>query len=423
MAKSYRTAFIRVSCENETKQEGLILYALGDIVYILDEWAEAAGFTYWFILHDADDEVSIAHFHIVIKFKSPMPFESIKKRFPYGKIENARNIKATIQYLIHLNDKSKKQYSWDDIITNCKDMSPYKVQSSSQQEITLQDVYDRIDSGEIKAHNLIEKIPTALFAGNKTKINNALDFARERFLMDKNRNINVIFVSGASGTGKTTFAKRYAESLKKSMCISSASNDPVQDYKDEDVLILDDLRDDSFKYHDFLKLLDNHTISSAKSRYRNKPFMGDTIIITSVKPIENWYYLEESEDKHQLFRRVRLHYKFTFDQIFAYEYNDFTYRYEPVGFSVNDIARDARERQKRAASVFRSMGMELTPIDRKCVTDGSPRDPVTNNCNDSKDAWNRFEKEFNKEQVESAKWDKPLNIEKKRRVRKAVPKQ
>ena len=40
----------------------------------------------------------------------------------------------------------------------------------------------------------------------------------------------------------------------------------------EDVLILDDLRDSDFKFTDLLKILDNHTKSTVKSRYHNKAF-------------------------------------------------------------------------------------------------------------------------------------------------------
>lgn len=433
LAKSYRTVFIRVTNINETKQDGLVLYTSSDIEKILGEWAENAGFTYWFIEHSADEEVSTPHHHIVIKFKSPMPFESIKKRFPYGKIESARNIKATIQYLIHLNDRSKKQYSWDDIKTNCLDMTPYKILNSNQQQITLQSIYEAIESGEIREFNVYEKIPIELFAGNKTKIDNALTYYREKVCMDKDRDINVIFVSGAAGTGKTTFAKNYAETLNKSYCISSSSNDPLQDYKGQDVLILDDLREDSFKFHDFIKLLDNHTLSTSKSRYHNKAFIGDTIIITSVRPIQNWYYHVTSEDKHQLYRRIRLLYKFTFDQIFAFEYDVYRYRYEPICCTENYIAKEAKERQKRVTNVLSSMGLELTPIDRKCIVDGPIRDS-DGKLADSREAWKKFEDDFNREQAESGKWNQLLEIEKKsqkagsgdntKRIRKkVVPKQ
>lgn len=369
MAKSYRTAFIRVTAVNETENNGFITYTSDDIEKTLTEWADSAGVTYWFIEHTADEEVSKAHFHIVIKFKSPMPFETIKNRFPYGKIENARNVKATVQYLIHLNDKSKKQYEWDQVLTNCKDMTPYKVLSRSQQEITMQTVYEAIERGEIREYNVYYKVPIELFACNKNKIDNALIYFRERRVMDKNRDILVIFISGATGLGKTTFAKSYCEGLNLKPCISSSSNDPLQDYKGEPVLILDDMRDDSFKFHDFLKLLDNHTLSSSKSRYHNKTFIGDTIIITSTRPLSDWYYNISREDKRQLYRRINQVMKFTEEKIEAFVYDDKLQRYVPAGSARNMYAMRTKELAKLAVKIFDAAGIEFTPADRKTIDD------------------------------------------------------
>jgi len=370
LAKSYRTANIRVTSENNTNHDGVVLYTKDDMYKILKEWSTTAGITYWFIEHSADDEVSKTHFHIVIKFKSPMPFETIKNKFPYGDIESSRNLKASIQYLIHLNDKSKVQYTWEQIITNCLDLTPYKVLTVAQQEITLHTVYDAIERGEIREYNLLNKVPIALFAGNKTKIDNALTYFREKICMDKDRNIEVIFMSGSAGIGKTSFAKRYCETRHLQPCVSSSSNDPLQDYKGEPVLILDDLRDDSFKYHDFLKLLDNHTKSSSRSRYHNKLFIGNIIIITSTKPINNWYEKSSSEDKHQLYRRVRQWLKFDGDRIYGFEYNDLTFRYEPAGSAPNPIAMDDKKRKEMVMKIFDGMGVEFTPADKKKLSDG-----------------------------------------------------
>lgn len=370
MAKSYRNVNIRVTAENETNQEGLKEYTLADIENILIDWAETAGITYWFIEHSADAEVSKTHFHIVIKFKSPAHFETIKNRFPYGNIENTRNLKASIQYLIHLNDKSKVQYDWAMIHTNCLDMSPYKVLSSAQQEITLQGVYEAIERGEIREYNFMKKIPMALFAGNKTKIDNALTWYRENVMADADRNITVIFMSGQTGVGKTTFAKMYCESRGLDKCISSSSNDPLQDYKGQPVLILDDLRDDSFKYHDFLKLLDNHTLSTSKSRYHNKAFIGDTIIITSTRPINDWYFNKTPEDKHQLYRRVRNWFKFDGERIFVFEYDEKTKRYEPAGSLLNPVVINAKKRKEVILNVCDAMGLEFTPADRERLSSG-----------------------------------------------------
>lgn len=371
MAKSYRTANIRVTSENETKQDGTVLYTLADIEKILIDWAVSAGITYWFIEHEADDEVSLTHFHIVIKFKTPMPFEPIKNKFPYGYIDSAHHLKASVQYLIHLNDPSKVQYSWDDVRTNCLDMTPYKIQSVSQQEVTIQTIIDSIKAGEIKEYNQFDKIPNEIWAKYRSRIENSLLFERERIYMDKNRSINVIFMSGPTGVGKTTFAKSYCDTMRKHCCVSSSSNDPLQDYKGEEVLIMDDLRDTAFAFSDLLKFLDNHTKSTGKSRYHNKAFIGDTIIITSSKPITDWYFNEEPSDRRQLYRRVRCWYKFTIERIYAFEYSDKTHRYEPAGSSINPVTMDMRKQAKLALKLFDDMGMEFVPADRKALEDAA----------------------------------------------------
>lgn len=368
MAKSYKTAFIRVTSENNTK-DGVVVYTKSDIDNTLVEWAKSANITYWFIEHEADEEVSRTHWHIVLKFGSPTPFENIKAKFPYGDIESAKSIKTCVQYLVHLNDKSKVQYRWEEIETNCKDMTPYKILSNSQQEITIQGIMERIDKGEIREYNQFILIPIELWAKHKTRIENGLTYYRERVCMDKDREINVVFMSGETGMGKTTFAKQYCESVKKSYCVSSSSNDPMQDYKGEDVLILDDLRDSDYKFTDLLKMLDNHTKSTMKSRYHNKAFIGDTIIITSYKPLTDWYFDVARENKEQLYRRIKTNYKFYEDKMEVFEYDEQKHRYEYIGKTPNIITMKAKKKAEFAMSMVKAMGIEFDPAQEKKIND------------------------------------------------------
>jgi hypothetical protein len=81
MAKSYRTAFIRITAQNETDNDLPIEYTLTDIESNLTNWANSAGIIYWLIEHNAEDLISL-HFHIVIKFKNPTNFETIKTAIP-----------------------------------------------------------------------------------------------------------------------------------------------------------------------------------------------------------------------------------------------------------------------------------------------------------------------------------------------------
>lgn len=358
MAKSLKTAFIRVSSENNT-QCGIVKYTSEDISNMIVGWSKTCSFEYWYIEHTADEEVSQTHWHIVLRFKSPMPFDNVKAHIPFGDIQSARNIKHCVQYLVHENDLSKVQYDWSDIVTNCLDMTPYKVKSDSQGEVTIQRIMEQIDKGEIREYNQFDMIPIDIWAKYKTRIENGLTYYRERIYMDKNREINVVFMSGETGLGKTTFAKQYCINAKKSFCVSSSSNDPMQDYKGEDVLILDDLRDSDFKFTDLLKILDNHTKTTMKSRYHNKAFIGDTIIITSYRPLNDWYFDVPRESKEQLYRRIKTMFKFYSDHIDSFEYDERLHRYVYIGKCPNFVTMKAREKANFALDMVKAMGIEL----------------------------------------------------------------
>ena len=379
--KSLRTAFIRVSAINDTKL-GRFEYTLSDIEKILSNWSRSASLTYWAIEHDEADkdeeEEEIeneedkndivqdefiaegnVHFHIVIQFNSPTPFDNIKKKFNYGKIQSAQNMKRAIQYLVHLNNPEKKKYLWESIITN-GELEQYK---KVDNVITLEFVIDKIDKGEIKEYNLSDYVDCMQYCKHDRMFEKAFRYYRERLCMNKNRDITVMFFGGATGKGKTTFAKKYCEKKKLHYCVSSAANDPIQDYKGEEVLILDDLRDDSYKFHEFLKQIDNHTLSSAKSRFVNKWFIGDTIIITSSKPLKDWYENEPKEDKKQLYRRIKVMYDFTEEWIYIYEYNERKSNYVLTGKAPNVITLEDRRTNVMSTKIFADMGIKVEKID------------------------------------------------------------
>ena len=174
--------------------------------------------------------------------------------------------------------------------------------------------------------NNFNNISPDLYVKYKKSIDNAFIY-RNMLLTSNNRNIEIIFITGKTGTGKTTYAKDYANNLinlydYNGFCISSSSNDPLQDYKDEDILILDDLRDDAFTFTDLLKILDPYTGSSIKSRYNNKLFIGNLIIITSSSPLTDWYRYNTTEDKKQLYRRIKYYVNVDFDNITYYRFNN-----------------------------------------------------------------------------------------------------
>lgn len=279
---------------------------------------------YWaYILHDKDD--TDPHYHIYLNFdKSSVKISQACAWFglPFNMANTIKGRKDDmLLYLIHGNDSSRHKYQYDpsevhanfdftSAVANAQILGDFTRFSYAQQ---LDYVYKLPRQERIKAFDQLTK---------QWK----LHCQHESLKTD--RSIDVIFITGKGGTGKTTYAKKLLDSLGFDYCISSSSNDPMQDYLGQKALILDDCRDRGFKnFEDFLKLLDNHTSSSVQSRYNNKVFNGEVIVITSSVPLHYWYkgknadgkyFSVAAEDFKQLYRRITCYVEVTFDEISVY---------------------------------------------------------------------------------------------------------
>lgn len=332
--KTMRNSNIRISKINNTKN-GIITYEKDDILRILEKWSEEREIEYFFIEHKED--IENIHYHIVIRYATPVKFETIKNKFAYGNIENSKSVKNSIQYLVHMNDPEKFQHDWSEVITNSSELNKYMLKSKISEELDIKFYIDEISKGNIREFEYTTKIPVEIYSKYYTRLDKAFKFYYDNYSLDNSRNITVEFYHGASGSGKTTYAKMKSLELGLSCCVSSSSNDVMQDYKGEDVLILDDLRDENFKFDDILKLLDNHTNSTIKSRYRNKKFIGKKIIITSTIPLHEWYKNERKyEEIHQLRRRIKLLLNFENEKINILFYNKSSKKYELYKTIIND---------------------------------------------------------------------------------------
>ena len=154
------------------------------------------------------------------------------------------------------------------------------------------------------------------------KLKKLWDLHCQTLALNTDRSIDVMFICGRGGAGKTYYAKKYLSGLGYDYCISSSSNDPFQDYMGQKAIILDDLRDTSFELEDLLKILDNNTSSSVKSRFNNKVFNGEIIIITSSVPLLYWYAKYKSsfsfDNLDQLYRRITCYVEVGKDEIKVY---------------------------------------------------------------------------------------------------------
>lgn len=266
-----------------------------------------------YIVHDKDD--TRPHYHIALHFGgASVDTAQVAKWFNLGYTdengveytgENFINkVKGrwtdVIQYLTHGNDsqKNKYQYSSSEVhanfdfeteIANAKTLGDFEHYSYAQQ---LQ---------------YVNSLPLSEKAQAFSKLRKLWELQCQLLTLNTDRQIQVIFITGKGGTGKTYYAKKLLESQGYDFCVSSSSNDPFQDYMGQKAIILDDMRDTAFDFEDLLKLLDNNTSSSVKSRFSNKVFNGEMIVITSSVPLVYWYkqlQFHNSESLQQLYRRI-----------------------------------------------------------------------------------------------------------------------
>ncbi len=255
-----------------------------------------------YIIHDKDD--TNPHYHIYLRFNSSIDSSMIASWFgiPENFVNKIKGKKTDmLMYLTHSNDtqSGKHLYSPDEVIANFD----FETEIENSKIIGDFNKYSYAQQLQyINTLSLVDK--TRAF----TQLKKLWELECQCLALRSDRQLKVVFVTGKAGSGKTYYAKRMLEKMNLDYCISSSSNDPFQDYMGQKAIILDDLRDKSFDLEDLLKILDNNTNSSIKSRFNNKVFNGEMIVITSLVPIHYWYSqyknINSIETLDQLYRRI-----------------------------------------------------------------------------------------------------------------------
>ena len=210
--------------------------------HVIDKWA--------YIIHDKDvyteddekrnsnhkkDSLKPPHIHLLLHFKRDQPQNTsfvckwwgLKENF-VSKIRGKWN--DAVCYLVHRNAPEKYQYP----ISN--------VESNFNIETIIEHSDDNL-SGEIREFNKTREIDNRILCEPSLvrRIDLAFKTRQENIqATQKERNTTVIYIYGKSGSGKTTLAKKISEENKLDYFISSGSNDVLDGYCQQPVLICDD---------------------------------------------------------------------------------------------------------------------------------------------------------------------------------------
>ena len=339
--------------------DGEVLFDMDKLSEILKTKSHVIN-NYAYIIHDKDlytkadesrnpkhkaGEFKPAHIHLVLKFERSQPQKTkyICKWFNLAENFVSKingSFEDAVLYLAHINAPDKAQYDVKNITANFDVQS---VIANADSKDKLSSIVDRILSGEIREYNKTTEIDTKLlvYPDSLRVIENAFK-VRAEYLQNtqSERKTTCIYICGQAGAGKTTLAKKIADTHNMDYFVSSGSNDVLDGYCQQPCLILDDIRPSALGLSDLLKLLDPHTACSIKSRYKNKYVNCSLIILTSVLKIDEFYhnvFEHEDEPINQLKRRCKFYIKMDYDFIKIREWNDFSMEYGKERVYINDI--------------------------------------------------------------------------------------
>lgn len=292
-------------------------------------------------------------------------------------------------YLVHATAKAqaegKYQYDPGEVIANF-DYPSYllslrtkAVQKTRQQDMAAKDLIDAMYAG-ILSRDEVESRLTGSQLGfykrqldivwNKVLQNRAADWRRT--MQKQGKQVTVIWIYGAAGTGKTSLARHHASQSGQPYYMSGSSRDIFQSYAGEHTIILDELRPRNLEYQDLLRILDPFGLvegTMAPSRYSDKALAADTIIITSpFSPLE-FYWAQFSDTCNQidsfaqLARRISLTVQMQQASIDLVTYDEHTGSYVTVNTRPNPYSQQARPApQDSAEKLFETMMDDNAPI-------------------------------------------------------------
>ena len=332
---------------------------------------------YAYIVHDKDvDDRGVLkkpHVHLALRFNNAYDVKHISQWFDVPQ-QYVSKVKGKwvdmLKYLTHKNALDKFQYSDDDVVSNFNFVEEIKNNDKSRDE-RKSEIINKIVAGEIREYNYHNYINIDEYDKYRKSIDNAFKYRLDS-IKGVDREMECIFIAGDSGTGKTTYAKQVAEDRGFSVFVSSGSNDLLDDYKGQDCIILDDLRPSCMGLSDLLKMLDNHTASSVKSRYKNKVLECRLIIITTTLNIDTFFgkvFSEEEETIVQLKRRCGLMLKFYMEHYEAYVYDPYKRDYVYYGDMPNPIylqnsLASSMSREEQLNKIASALGKTVEMVDR-----------------------------------------------------------
>lgn len=343
---------------------------------------------YAFVVHDKDTaedgQPAEAHVHAMLTFTNPRSLNSVAKTLgdkPQYIERYDKQADNGYSYLTHRTDKAKSKHQYDfSEVTASFDYPAYmadiesKVLNATKYNQTKL-LLDAFKAGHITKQELEQRLTGSEYGRLKPQIENihsiilrqkADEWRKE--VISQGKTLQVIWIYGDAGTGKSSLAKQFVRKKGLDCFISGSSNDTFQSYNGEHSAIIDDFRPRIMLYADLLRITDPYSIEhgvNVPSRYYDKALSVELIIITS--PYSPYHFYLESVSKHkrdidtfaQLNRRIALTLYCDMDYIYQSKFDTATNEFiiDITTKQPNKLSQKARPKPigQRSEDIFKKI--------------------------------------------------------------------
>lgn len=243
--------------------------------------ASLSGVTYWCLCDEIGEE-GTPHTHVFLYSPNAIPFSTIQQRFYGAHIEPAKGLNRENRDYIRkegkwLND-AKHETSLPETFEESGELPPER----SKHETVSAEILDEIQAGATNAE-ILRNHPGAM-----TRLPH-IEASRQTLLEEeyrnKWRNLEVMYIHGASGSGKTRFVmEKYGYS---NVYRVTNYDHPYDGYKGQDVILFDEFRS-SRPIAEMLDVLDGYPLN-LPCRYADKVACYTKVYIVSNIPLEKQY--------------------------------------------------------------------------------------------------------------------------------------
>ena len=251
------------------------------IVEILRKFSPA-----YFCMADEIATTGTYHTHIFLYSPSPIRFSTVKNRFPTAHIDktygSAKENRDYIRKEGKWAETDKAETKVPDTFLEWGDMPTKKEEKAPQMYKLIQEVRKGISTA-----NIIEGSPNLAFRVRD------IDTLRQTLLSDRyaseNRKIEVWYIFGASGTGKTRgiYERHDAKDICRITNYRNGRGISFDGYTGQDVLVFEEFHS-QIPIEDMLNYIDIYPLS-LPARYSDRVACYTRVYITSNLPLEKQY--------------------------------------------------------------------------------------------------------------------------------------